>query len=48
VVDGAIWFKHLGVDNEKEESVGLSLEMVERLKWEEEKVGWFGVGEKRI
>nr|GEW02028.1 hypothetical protein [Tanacetum cinerariifolium] len=39
VVDGGIWFKHLGGDNEKEESVGLSLEIVERMKWEEEKVG---------
>ncbi|GKD97477.1 hypothetical protein Tco_1381374 [Tanacetum coccineum] len=48
VVDGVIWFKHLGGDNEKEESVGLSLEIVERMKREEEKVGWFGVGEKRV
>nr|XP_043608650.1 uncharacterized protein LOC122580444 [Erigeron canadensis] len=48
VVDGAVWFSCPRDDYEKEESVGLSLEIVQRMKWEEEKVGWVGVGDKRI
>ncbi|GJZ70160.1 hypothetical protein Tco_0633710 [Tanacetum coccineum] len=48
VVDGAIWFTSFGADHGREESVGLNLEVVERMKWEEEKFGWIGVGEKRI
>ncbi|XP_024994583.1 uncharacterized protein LOC112527951 [Cynara cardunculus var. scolymus] len=48
VVNGVVWFKSLGGDNEKEESVGLNLEIVERLRWEEEKVGWVSGGNKRI
>ncbi|KAK9064652.1 hypothetical protein SSX86_016034 [Deinandra increscens subsp. villosa] len=47
-VDGAIWFTCFGGDNEREESVGLNLEIVERMRWEEEKVGWVSGGEKRI
>ncbi|GKE18536.1 hypothetical protein Tco_1426113 [Tanacetum coccineum] len=48
VVDGAIWFTSFGGDHEREESVGLNLEVFERMRWEEEKVGWVGVGEKRV
>nr|GEX79466.1 hypothetical protein [Tanacetum cinerariifolium]GFA55462.1 hypothetical protein [Tanacetum cinerariifolium] len=45
VVDGAIWFTRLESKKEsKKESLGLSLEIIERMKWEEEKVGWVGVG----
>ncbi|KAK1389892.1 hypothetical protein POM88_018070 [Heracleum sosnowskyi] len=41
VVDRAIWFT--GIDTKgKEVSVGLSLEIVERMKWEEERVGYVG------
>ncbi|KAL1807819.1 hypothetical protein ACET3Z_024809 [Daucus carota] len=40
VVDNTMWFKSFGIDGE-EVSVGLSLEIVERMKWEEERVGWF-------
>ena len=40
VVDYTMWFKSFGIDGE-EVSVGLSLEIVERMKWEEERVGWF-------
>ncbi|KAF5764039.1 hypothetical protein HanRHA438_Chr15g0699651 [Helianthus annuus] len=47
VVDGAIWFTCLGGDNGREESVGLNVEIVERMRWEEEKVGWVDGGEKR-
>ncbi|KAK9064653.1 hypothetical protein SSX86_016035 [Deinandra increscens subsp. villosa] len=43
-----IWFTCLGGDNEKKESVGLNLAIVERMRWEEEKVGWVGGGEKMI
>ncbi|PWA58077.1 hypothetical protein CTI12_AA403930 [Artemisia annua] len=45
VVDGAIWFTRQESENE---SVGLRLEIIERMKWEEEKVGWFGVEGKKI
>ncbi|KAI3712099.1 hypothetical protein L1987_70648 [Smallanthus sonchifolius] len=48
IVEGAIWFTCLGGDNGRNESVGLSLEIVERMRWEEEKVGWVRGGEKRI
>ena len=41
VVDGTIWFTSTA--NEK---VGLSLEIVERMKWEQERGGWVG-GEER-
>lgn len=47
VVDGAIWFTSFGADG-REESVGLNLEVLERMRWEEENFGWVGVGEKRI
>ncbi|KAK9064654.1 hypothetical protein SSX86_016036 [Deinandra increscens subsp. villosa] len=47
-VDGVIWFTCLEGDNEKKESVGLNLAIVERMRWEEEKVGWVGGGEKMI
>lgn len=45
VVNGVVWFT---CENEKEESVGLNLEIVERMRWEEEKVGWVSGGDKRI
>ncbi|KAK1423181.1 hypothetical protein QVD17_18476 [Tagetes erecta] len=48
VVDGVIWFTCLGGDSEREESVGLNVAIVERMRWEVEKVGWVGGGEKRI
>ncbi|XP_076952128.1 uncharacterized protein LOC143625758 [Bidens hawaiensis] len=46
VVDGAIWFTRIGDDNEREESVGPCLAIMERMRWEEENVGWVG-GEQR-
>nr|XP_043639687.1 uncharacterized protein LOC122610796 [Erigeron canadensis] len=48
VVDGAVWFTPLEGDIEKKVSVGLNIEIIERMKWEEEKVGWFDGGEKRM
>ncbi|XP_076933020.1 uncharacterized protein LOC143598765 [Bidens hawaiensis] len=48
VVDGTLWFTCLGGDFEREESVGLNVAIVERMRWEEERVGWVGGGEKRI
>lgn len=45
VVDKAIWFKDIETKGEVA-SVGLSLEIVERMKWEEERVGY--VGGKRL
>ncbi|KAL1807827.1 hypothetical protein ACET3Z_024817 [Daucus carota] len=47
VVDNAIWFKNVGSQGE-EVSVGLSLEIVERMKWEEERVGWAGGDEREV
>ncbi|KAM0010436.1 hypothetical protein Hdeb2414_s0006g00209341 [Helianthus debilis subsp. tardiflorus] len=49
VVDGTIWFTCVGGNNGREESVGLNVAIVERMKWEEERVGWVGGGgEQRI
>lgn len=47
VVDKTIWFKSFGSKGE-EVSVGLSSEIVERMKWEEERVGWVGRGEREM
>lgn len=48
VVDGVVWFMCHEGDNVKEESVGLRREIVERMRWEEEKVGWIGDNDNRI
>lgn len=40
MVDKRIWFKSFG--SKGEVSVGLSVEIVERMKWEEERGGWVG------
>ncbi|XP_059648672.1 uncharacterized protein LOC132294726 [Cornus florida] len=45
VVDGAIWFTGFGGVGE-DLRVGLSLPIVERMKWEQERAGWIG-GEER-
>jgi len=47
VVDGAIWFTSYGSGGE-EMSVGLSLEIVGRMKWEQERGGWFGGEERQV
>ncbi|KAK1389893.1 3-ketoacyl-CoA synthase [Heracleum sosnowskyi] len=45
LVDKMIWFKSFGSKGE-EVSVGLSVEIVKRMKWEEERAGWVG-GDRR-
>ncbi|XP_017217858.2 uncharacterized protein LOC108195410 isoform X2 [Daucus carota subsp. sativus] len=47
VVGNTIWFKSFGSQGE-DASVGLSLEIVERMKWEEERVGWAGGDEREV
>ncbi|KAF8364990.1 hypothetical protein HHK36_033006 [Tetracentron sinense] len=46
VVDGVVWFRTL--DNVGGHSVGLSLAIVERMKWEQERGGWIGGNEKKV
>ena len=47
VADGVLWFR--SVNNVGEEtSVGLSLAIVERMKWEQERVGWVKGKEKKV
>ena len=48
VVDNTVRFKSFRSQGEKEVSVGLSLEIVERMKWEEERVGWVGGDEGKV
>lgn len=45
VVNGVVWYKSYGNGGE-EMSVGLSIEIVERMKWEQERGGWFGGNER--
>ena len=47
VVDRVLWFKSLD-DVGEETSVGLSLEIVERMKWEQERVGWVTGNQKQV
>ncbi|KAL3636141.1 hypothetical protein CASFOL_020688 [Castilleja foliolosa] len=46
VVDGVIWFKSDGCGG-GETSVGLRVEIVERMKWEQARGGWDGGDERR-
>ncbi|KAF2321412.1 hypothetical protein GH714_041005 [Hevea brasiliensis] len=47
VADGVMWFK--GINNAGEEAnLGLSLAVFERMKWEQERFGWIGVGERHV
>lgn len=47
VVDKVIWFKCIEKIGD-EVSVGLSIAIVERMKWEEERAGWVGVEERQV
>ncbi|KAI3452959.1 hypothetical protein Pfo_009622 [Paulownia fortunei] len=47
VVDGAIWFTSYGPGGEQM-SVGLRLEVVQRMKWEQERAGWVGGDERQV
>ncbi|KAK1389895.1 3-ketoacyl-CoA synthase [Heracleum sosnowskyi] len=40
------WYK--GYGSRREVSIGLSSEIVERMKWEEERVGWISGGEREV
>ncbi|PRQ40490.1 hypothetical protein RchiOBHm_Chr4g0436581 [Rosa chinensis] len=45
--DGFMWFKSSdGVGGER--SVGLSMKIVERMKWEQERVGWLAGDERKV
>ena len=47
VDDGFMWFKSSdGVGGER--SVGLSMKIVERMKWEQERVGWVSGDERQV
>ncbi|KAL1357411.1 hypothetical protein HN51_009325 [Arachis hypogaea] len=45
--EGFLWFKSYNNIGEKN-SVGLSMAIVERMKWEQERVGWIGGKEKQV
>ncbi|XP_062111243.1 uncharacterized protein LOC133822817 [Humulus lupulus] len=47
VADGVLWFRSMNCD-EEETSVGLNLAVVERIKWEQERVGWVKGKEKEM
>ncbi|KAK7275119.1 hypothetical protein RIF29_16226 [Crotalaria pallida] len=47
VQDKVLWFKSFD-EVGAETRVGLSLEIVERMKWEQERVGWIGGNERQL
>ncbi|KAK7828345.1 hypothetical protein CFP56_030378 [Quercus suber] len=47
VVSGVMWFKSCGIEGQ-ERSVGLCLEVFERKKWEQERVGWVGGNDRQL
>ncbi|CAK7326470.1 unnamed protein product [Dovyalis caffra] len=47
VVDGVMWFRSIS-NVIGETNVGLRLEIVERMKWEQERVGWASGGERQV
>ncbi|CAI9096346.1 OLC1v1032460C1 [Oldenlandia corymbosa var. corymbosa] len=46
VVEGAIWFRRFGKAAGEEATAGLSVELVQRIKWEAERGGWEGGKER--
>ncbi|WMV28072.1 hypothetical protein MTR67_021457 [Solanum verrucosum] len=44
VVEGVIWFKSYGKDGNEVSSLGLRREIVERMKWEQQRGGWQNQG----
>ena len=42
-----MWFKSCSIKGQ-ERSVGLSLEVFERMKWEQERVGWVGGNDRQV
>ncbi|KAJ6721055.1 hypothetical protein OIU85_024178 [Salix viminalis] len=47
VADGVMWFRSVS-EVGRETNVGLRLEIVERMRWEQERVGWAGGSERRV
>jgi hypothetical protein len=47
LVDGVLWFKSVE-DVGEETSVGLSLEVVKAMKWEQERFGWIGGNGRQV
>jgi hypothetical protein len=47
VVDGVMWFRSFSEEG-GEMIAGLSLLVVERMKWEQERAGWIGGKEKQV
>lgn len=47
VADGVMWFRSVS-KVERETNVGLRLEIVERMRWEQERGGWAGGSERRV
>ncbi|KAL0001203.1 hypothetical protein SO802_014984 [Lithocarpus litseifolius] len=47
VVNGVMWFKGCNIEGQ-ERSVGLNLEVFERMKWEQERVGWVGGNDRQV
>ncbi|CAL0308027.1 unnamed protein product [Lupinus luteus] len=47
VQERVVWFKSFD-EKGAEKSVGLSLEIIERMKWEQERVGWIGGNDKQV
>ncbi|KAF3453130.1 hypothetical protein FNV43_RR03565 [Rhamnella rubrinervis] len=45
--DGVVWFRSFSNVGE-ETSVGLSIEIVERMKWEQKRVGWITGDERKV
>ncbi|XP_043716483.1 uncharacterized protein LOC122664634 [Telopea speciosissima] len=48
VVDGVMWFRSLTNTKGKGSSVGLSLAIIERMKWEQERLCWMGGQQKQV
>ncbi|KAJ6312455.1 hypothetical protein OIU77_014058 [Salix suchowensis] len=47
VADGVMWFWSVS-EVARERNVGLRLEIVERMRWEQERVGWGGGSERQV
>ncbi|TXG56750.1 hypothetical protein EZV62_018063 [Acer yangbiense] len=47
-VDGVMWFKSLGDVGGGVSAVGLSSQVIERMKWEAERFGWVKGNERRV
>lgn len=48
IADGVMWFTSSSNVGAPETSVGLSWVIIERMMWEQERVGWVGVPDKQV